>query len=115
MADLTITSPIATRTLDLATTVQTIEIDRAVVGSVSGLYLYCSAAGGYQIQADGQALASGSTAPTEDYDVLPAGVRVPIPIPGHAEGITDHLPIRIAVWAEAGTPTLHVAPYPVTR
>lgn len=115
MADLDITSPIATKTLTQATTVKVIEVDRSVFGAVAGLYLYCTTETLYQITADGQSLSSGSAAPSSDYDVIPASTRVPIPIPAHADGITDQQPFQIAVWVGSGTPTLHVAPYPVTR
>jgi len=115
MADLTLTSPIATRTLTLATTCKVIEVSRETVGGLQGLYLYCTTETLYQILADGQSVASGAAAPTADYDVVPASTKTPIGITPHTDGLTTQRPLRIAVWVASGTPTLHVAPYPVTR
>lgn len=114
MADTTLSSPIATRTQALATTTQILTVPAEIAAGVQGLYLYCSTEVRYQIQADGRAIASGSTAPTVDYDVVPAATRTPIGMPGHVHGYAGDR-VEIAIWAATGTPTLHIAPYPVSR
>lgn len=115
MAALEITSAIATRTLTLAATVLVIEVAPEVAGQISGIYLTCGSDVYYQILANGGALAEGSVAPTVDINYIATGLPTPVPIPAHASGLTSGQPYRIAVWATAGSPTLYVAPYAVTR
>lgn len=114
MADLTLSSPLATRTMVLATTTYTLSIPTEYAGQMSGVYLYCASECRYQVLDDGRAVVSGSVAPTADVGVVPAAVFVPVPIPAHVSGYAGDR-YDIAVWAVAGTPTLHVSPYPVTR
>lgn len=106
MATLTIEHPEYTDMMTLATTVSRIEIPAAVAQGIQAIYLYCASEIRYQRAAT--ALADGATAPTDNYDIIPAATRVPLGL----------LPSRtskvITVWVTSGTPTLHVAPYPVT-
>lgn len=115
MATTTLSSPIATDDLALSATVSVIEVPRDIAGSVQALYVYSATETLYQIQADGQSLADGSTAPTDGYSVIPASTQYPIPVPGHHDGITDGRPYRVALWLATGTDTLRIAPYPITR
>lgn len=110
--DLEITNPYATRTLVLATTVKTIRIDPAVYGQMSGLRLYCASAGGYQIDAQGGEPGS-STAPTTDYMVIASAQYVPVETGIHSPSADGY--VWISVWADTGTPTLHIQPVPVGR
>lgn len=115
MADLTLTSPVATRTVELDTTVTVIEVPLSVAGGVSAIYATCDADWRMQVQSDLQSLAAGATAPTGDYYPVPAETAWPIPVAAHHSGIASRLPVRIAVWVPSGTATLHLQPYPVTR
>lgn len=116
MATLTLSSAVATRTMTLGTTVGLVVVPVEQVALMSGLYLYSSSEVLYQILPDGGSLTDGATAPTTDYAVIPASTLTPIPLPGRAGmGLGVSGAYTVAVWVASATPTLHVAPYPVTR
>jgi hypothetical protein len=111
-ADVSIDSVHATRTLTLATTVKSIRIPAAIYGQLSGLRVYCAAAAGYQIDAQGGEPTS-TVAPTADYMTLAANTYVPIEAAIHPpEGASD---VWIGVWAVSGTPVLCIQPIPIGR
>jgi hypothetical protein len=111
---ITLSSAWATRTLTLATTVQTIEIPRAIAGQISGLRIVADTAGGFQVRDD--LGAADSVAPTTDYVPLPADTGWPVEIGIHARSAAaDEAPIYVNVWAASGTPVLFIQPIPVGR
>ena len=110
-----LSSPVATLTIDLTTTVQAIAIPRSVAGQIAGLRFYVASGGSaeYQILPNYE-LAADDTAPTSDHMPIAAGGAVPQEIGIHGAGAGGG-DLHVMVWAASGTPTLHVAPVPVGR
>ena len=51
----------------------------AIIGKVSGVYVYCASECQYQI-VEASAAADGDAAPASDFMVIPAGIMTPIPV-----------------------------------
>lgn len=111
-----LTSPEATRTLTLSTTVQAITIARHIAGQMSGIRLVPPTGDttvrflvepGYRPLAD-------DTAPTADYIPIGSAAGWPVEVPLHRPASDDH-DVVIHVWATTGTPVLSIQPIPLSR
>jgi len=109
MATLALSSPVETKTMAVAATVGILNVN-AIIGKVSGVYVYCASECQYQI-VEASAAADGAAAPASDFMVIPAATMVPIPV-SFAEEYDGG---KIAIWCPSGAATLSIAPYPVTR
>ena len=109
MATLALSSPVETKTLAVAATVGILDVN-AIIGKVSGVYVYCASECQYQI-VEASAAADGAAAPASDFMVIPAGVMTPIPV----SFANDYDDGQIAIWCPGGAATLSIAPYPLTR
>lgn len=111
-----LTSPEATRTLTLSTTVQAITIARHIAGQMSGIRLVPPTGDttvrflvepGYRLLAD-------DTAPTADYIPIGSTAGWPVEVPLHQPASNDE-EVVIHVWATSGSPVLSIHPVPLSR
>lgn len=109
MATTTLTHPEHTAEIVLATTAGRIVVEAGAAARMQAVYLYSTSE--FRIARSASPVADGGTAPSSNYAVIPGSTMVPIGLAPRNSG--DDTVIN--VWATAGTPTVHILPYPVAR